>query len=100
VRCRLSQSHDVVPAGHPQRHGRLADERGAGPGAALQNHRGLAAQQPASLWQSPAPEGRHESLEADVIQDRRAIWEWALEPLLAAKERWKVPSGVAVDTGS
>ena len=39
------------------------------------------------------------SLEADVIQDRRAIWEWALEPLLAAKERWQVPSGVSVGTG-
>ena len=39
------------------------------------------------------------SLEADVIQDRRAIWEWALEPLLAAKARWKVPSGVSVGTG-
>jgi membrane fusion protein len=32
------------------------------------------------------------SLDADVIQDRRAIWEWVLEPLLAAKARWKIPS--------
>ena len=40
------------------------------------------------------------SLEADVIQDRSAVWEWALEPLLAPKERWKVPSGVAVVPGS
>lgn len=32
------------------------------------------------------------TLDADVIQDRRAIWEWALEPLLAAKHRWQIPS--------
>jgi membrane fusion protein len=30
------------------------------------------------------------TLDADVIQDRRAIWEWVLEPLLAAKHRWQV----------
>lgn len=27
-------------------------------------------------------------LEADVVQDRRAIWEWVMEPLLAANKRW------------
>jgi membrane fusion protein len=34
------------------------------------------------------------SLEADIVQDRRAIWEWVLEPLLAAKARWKISSEV------
>lgn len=29
------------------------------------------------------------ALEADVIQDRRAVWEWVLEPLVAAGARWK-----------
>jgi membrane fusion protein len=38
------------------------------------------------------------SLEADVIQDRRAIWEWVLEPLLAAKARWKIPSNDPMTT--
>ena len=38
------------------------------------------------------------TLEADVIQDRRAIWEWVLEPLLAARQRWQIPSGVSVNT--
>lgn len=38
------------------------------------------------------------SLEADVIQDRRAIWEWVLEPLLAAKARWKIPSNAPSNT--
>ena len=28
------------------------------------------------------------SLEADIVQDRRAIWEWMLEPALGARERW------------
>lgn len=27
-------------------------------------------------------------LDADVVQERRAIWEWVLEPLLAARVRW------------
>lgn len=30
------------------------------------------------------------ALEADVIQDRRAVWEWVLEPILAARARVKV----------
>ncbi len=29
------------------------------------------------------------SLEADVVQDQRAIWEWLFEPLLAAKQQLK-----------
>ena len=29
------------------------------------------------------------ALEAEVVQDRRAVWEWVLEPLLAAGSRWK-----------
>jgi membrane fusion protein len=37
-------------------------------------------------------------LEADVVQDRRAIWEWVLEPLLAAKSRWQIPSIHPVST--
>jgi membrane fusion protein len=32
------------------------------------------------------------ALEADVMQDRRAVWEWVLEPLVAAGARWKVLS--------
>lgn len=32
------------------------------------------------------------TLEADVIQDRRAIWEWLLEPVIAVGQRWKVSS--------
>jgi membrane fusion protein len=31
------------------------------------------------------------ALEADVLQDRRAIWEWVLEPVLAASGRWTAP---------
>ena len=38
------------------------------------------------------------TLEADVIQDRRAIWEWVLEPLLAARQRWQIPTSVPVNT--
>jgi membrane fusion protein len=33
------------------------------------------------------------ALEADVVQERRAIWEWLLEPLLARREHLKVLSG-------
>jgi membrane fusion protein len=29
-------------------------------------------------------------LEADIVQDTRAIWEWIFEPLLAAKQQLKV----------
>jgi membrane fusion protein len=32
------------------------------------------------------------TLEADVLQERRAVWEWLFEPLLAARERSKVLS--------
>jgi membrane fusion protein len=32
-------------------------------------------------------------LEADVVQDTRAIWEWLFEPLLAARQQMKVLSG-------
>jgi membrane fusion protein len=27
------------------------------------------------------------TLEADIVQDRRALWEWMFEPLLALKHR-------------
>lgn len=27
-------------------------------------------------------------LEADIVQDRRAVWEWVLEPALGARTRW------------
>ena len=30
------------------------------------------------------------SLEADVLQERRKVWEWMLEPLLAARAQLKV----------
>jgi len=30
------------------------------------------------------------SLEADVVQDMRGIWEWVLEPLLAIQVKSKV----------
>ncbi len=30
------------------------------------------------------------TLEADVVQERRKVWEWALEPLLAAKAQMKI----------
>jgi hypothetical protein len=32
-------------------------------------------------------------LEADVVQDTRAIWEWMFEPLLAARQKTNVLSG-------
>lgn len=32
-------------------------------------------------------------LEADVVQDTRAVWEWLFEPLLAARQQVKVLSG-------
>jgi hypothetical protein len=28
------------------------------------------------------------ALDADVLQDRRAVWEWLLEPVLAAAGRF------------
>jgi len=37
-------------------------------------------------------------LNADVVQDRRAIWEWVLEPLLAARKRWQIPPGLPAGT--
>ena len=30
------------------------------------------------------------TLEADVLQDRRKVWEWVLEPLLAARQKIKI----------
>ena len=33
------------------------------------------------------------ALEADVLQDRRAVWEWVLEPVLAASGAMKVLGG-------
>ena len=42
------------------------------------------------------------ALDADVVQDRRAIWEWVLEPVLAARQRAKVlgaASGAAAGSG-
>jgi membrane fusion protein len=30
------------------------------------------------------------TLEADVLQERRKIWEWVLEPLMAAKANLKI----------
>lgn len=40
----------------------------------------------------PQPLKAGMTLDADVIQDRRAIWEWVLEPLLAARRRWQIPT--------
>lgn len=34
------------------------------------------------------------TLEADVLQERRKIWEWVLEPVLAARQEMKVLSAV------
>ena len=31
------------------------------------------------------------TLDADVVQEERAIWEWIFEPLLAARQRWTGP---------
>jgi len=28
-------------------------------------------------------------LEADIVQESRAVWEWVFEPLLAARQRMK-----------
>jgi hypothetical protein len=28
------------------------------------------------------------SVVADFVQDRRAVWEWMLEPALGARARW------------
>jgi membrane fusion protein len=39
------------------------------------------------------------TLEADIVQDRRAVWEWLFEPLIAARERMKVLSSSPNDTG-
>jgi len=30
------------------------------------------------------------TLEADVVQEKRAVWEWIFEPLLAARQKVKV----------
>ncbi len=35
-------------------------------------------------------------LEADIVQDRRAVWEWVLEPALGARTRWA--GAAAADT--
>lgn len=37
------------------------------------------------------------ALEADVMQDRRAVWEWLLEPVLAAGSRWKTSGGAPAE---
>lgn len=39
-------------------------------------------------------------LEADVVQDRRAIWEWVLEPLLAASKRMQFPHDLPTVTSN
>jgi membrane fusion protein len=33
------------------------------------------------------------TVEADVVQDRRAVWEWLLEPVIAARQRARVFGG-------
>lgn len=33
------------------------------------------------------------TLDADVLQDRRRVWEWILEPVLAARVQWHALSG-------
>jgi membrane fusion protein len=33
------------------------------------------------------------ALEADIVQDRRAIWEWVLEPALGTRARWSAGAG-------
>ena len=33
------------------------------------------------------------TLEADVVQERRAVWEWLLEPVIAARQQVKVLNG-------
>ena len=30
------------------------------------------------------------TVEADVLQERRKVWEWVLEPVLAARQQWQV----------
>ena len=42
------------------------------------------------------------TLEADVLQERRKVWEWVLEPVLAARQQLKVlgAESKAVSTGS
>ena len=32
------------------------------------------------------------TLEADVVQERRTVWEWLPEPVIAARQRVKVLS--------
>jgi membrane fusion protein len=38
------------------------------------------------------------TLEADVLQERRKIWEWVLEPLLAARAQLKVLNSNPIKT--
>jgi membrane fusion protein len=42
------------------------------------------------------------TLEADVLQERRKVWEWVLEPVLAARQQMKILSAEskAVSTGN
>ena len=30
------------------------------------------------------------AIDADVIQDKRAVWEWIFEPVLAARQKVKI----------
>lgn len=39
------------------------------------------------------------TLEADVLQERRAVWEWLLQPVIAARQQMKVLSAYPSKAG-
>ncbi len=66
----------------------LGGARGAGNGSeALYRVRVTLARQAIRVYGEDQPLKPGMTLEADVVQDRRRIWEWVAEPLLAAARR-------------
>lgn len=47
-------------------------------------------EQSIQAYGEPLPLKAGLTLEADVLQDRRKVWEWVLEPVLAARQQMKV----------
>ena len=50
-------------------------------------------QQHIAAYGQPQPLKAGMTLDADVVQDQRAIWEWLLEPLMAANAKLRISNG-------
>ena len=43
-----------------------------------------------TVYDSSLPLETSMTLEADVVQEKRAVWEWVFEPVLAARQKVKI----------